>query len=147
MSLNVTASNLKNQHVPDSFNDNVSKSQIDVRPQNNELIPSQNKVTDDDNKALIDASYKEKRNRNNASAKKSRDARLKREEAITVRAIATENENIALKARIQLLEDEVRGLRNILYKQQQHTQNENIELTQHASDIKNIFKFDLMLDE
>jgi len=63
MSLNVTSSNLNNQHVPDSFNGNASKLPIDV------LIPAQNKIIDDDNKAakdntlssLIDASHKEKR--------------------------------------------------------------------------------------
>ncbi len=139
MSLNVTSSNLNNQHVPDSFNGNASKLQIDV------LIPAQNKIIDDDNdnkaakdntlSSLIDASHKEKRKRNNASAKKSRDARLKREEAIAVRAIATENENIVLKARIQFLEDEMRELRNLLFKQQQqqqkqHNPNEIIVLKQ-----------------
>jgi hypothetical protein len=138
MSLNVTSSNLKYQHVPDSFNGNASKLQIDV------LKPSQNKMIDDDNNkaakdnspsssSSIDAFHKEKRKRNNASAKKSRDARFKREEAIALRAIATENENTALKARIQFLEDELRELRNLLFKQQkqqQHNPNENIELKQ-----------------
>jgi len=52
-----------------------------------------------------------------------------------VRAIATENENTTLKARIQFLEDEVRELRNLLFKKQQqqqkqHNPNENIVLKQ-----------------
>ena len=53
--------------------------------------------------------YYQRRKRNNEAAKRSRDARIKREQDLTVQAALLLNENTALKARIKILEEKLQN--------------------------------------
>jgi len=59
----------------------------------------------------VDTDHAEKRKRNNESAKRCRDARIKREHTINIKAVQLEQENSALKEKMKLLEDELRQYR------------------------------------
>lgn len=62
-----------------------------------------------------DASYWEKRRKNNEAAKRSRDARRAKEDEIAIRAAFLEQENLKLKYEIAALRTETTKLRCLLY--------------------------------
>ncbi|GLV36084.1 giant [Carabus blaptoides fortunei] len=62
-----------------------------------------------------DASYWEKRRKNNEAAKRSRDARRAKEDEIAIRAAFLEQENLKLKYEITALRNETTKLRCLLY--------------------------------
>ena len=55
----------------------------------------------------VNTEYAEKRKKNNESAKRCRDARIKREYTITLKAVQLEQENTVLKEQMKKLEDEL----------------------------------------
>ncbi|KAG8182252.1 hypothetical protein JTE90_024185 [Oedothorax gibbosus] len=61
-----------------------------------------------------DDKYFERRKRNNAAAKKSRDARKQREDEIALRACFLEKENAVLRAQVAALREEGASLRQML---------------------------------
>ncbi len=66
-----------------------------------------------------DATYWEKRKKNNESAKRSRDARRQKEQQIGFKVVALEEEKQQLLAQLNLLKDEVNHLRHLLFQQSQ----------------------------
>ena len=62
-----------------------------------------------------DATYWEKRKKNNESAKRSRDARRMKEEQIAMRVVYLEQENLQLRTEVSLLKSEIEKLRCMLY--------------------------------
>ncbi|CAI2293547.1 unnamed protein product [Caenorhabditis sp. 36 PRJEB53466] len=62
-----------------------------------------------------DDAYFERRRKNNDAAKRSRDARRHKEEAIAAKAHALEQENLQLRGQITILQQEAAKLRFLLY--------------------------------
>lgn len=62
-----------------------------------------------------DASYWEKRRKNNEAAKRSRDARRAKEDEIAIRAAFLEQENLKLKYEVVTLRNETAKLRCMIY--------------------------------
>ena len=72
---------------------------------------NEKKSIPDDSK---DERYFERRKRNNAAAKKSRDSRKHREDEIAIRASYLEKENAILRAQVSTLREEANSLRQLL---------------------------------
>ena len=64
--------------------------------------------------SVKDAAYWERRRKNNEAAKRSRDARRKKENEIAVRAAFLENENMRLRNCLQIVERENQRLKFLL---------------------------------
>ncbi len=62
-----------------------------------------------------DASYWERRRKNNEAAKRSRDSRRAKEEEIALRAAFLEQENLKLRAQVAILKNETAKLHYMLY--------------------------------
>lgn len=62
-----------------------------------------------------DDAYWEKRQKNNESAKRSREARRMKEEQIALRVVFLEQENLQLRTEVSLLKSEIEKLRCMLY--------------------------------
>ncbi|XP_062616735.1 hepatic leukemia factor-like [Saccostrea cucullata] len=62
-----------------------------------------------------DEMYWEKRQKNNESAKRSREARRMKEEQIALRVVFLEQENLQLRTEVSLLKSEIEKLRCMLY--------------------------------
>uniref|UniRef100_A0A8R1HYB0 BZIP domain-containing protein n=1 Tax=Caenorhabditis japonica TaxID=281687 RepID=A0A8R1HYB0_CAEJA len=62
-----------------------------------------------------DNAYFERRRKNNDAAKRSRDARRQKEEAVATKAQALEQENIQLRGQITILQQEAAKLRFLLF--------------------------------
>lgn len=62
-----------------------------------------------------DSAYWDRRKKNNEAAKRSRDARKRKEAEIASRAVQLENENLQLRAQISLLRKESASLHMLLY--------------------------------
>lgn len=67
-----------------------------------------------EHKELKDRVYREKRRKNNESAKRSRDARRLKEEQIALRVVYLEQENLQLSTEVALLQNEIEKLRCML---------------------------------
>lgn len=64
---------------------------------------------------IRDASYWERRRKNNEAAKRSRDSRRAKEEEIALRAAFLEQENLKLRAQVAILKNETAKLHYMLY--------------------------------
>ena len=62
-----------------------------------------------------DDAYWERRRKNNEAAKRSRDLRRMKEDEIAVRATFLEQENLKLKAQVNILKNELTKLHQMLY--------------------------------
>ncbi|CAP36913.2 Protein CBR-CES-2 [Caenorhabditis briggsae] len=71
-----------------------------------------------------DSAYFERRRKNNDAAKRSRDARRQKEEAIASKAQKLEQENLQLRGQIQLLQQEAAKLRFLLFSKPSPTNSE-----------------------
>ena len=78
--------------------------------------------------------YKEKRQRNNMAAKKSRDARKIRENQLKVKVVCLENANEILRVQVQREKDENRNQSNkITVLEQQIEEMKQLKMCQHCS--------------
>ncbi|OUC44236.1 basic region leucine zipper [Trichinella nativa] len=76
---------------------------------------SSSSSSSDSTKAVVkDEAYWERRRRNNEAAKRSRDARRAKEEEIALRAAMLEQENLKLKAQLNVLKNETARLHCLL---------------------------------
>ncbi|KRX48089.1 Cell death specification protein 2 [Trichinella britovi] len=76
---------------------------------------SSSSSSSDSTKAIVkDEAYWERRRRNNEAAKRSRDARRAKEEEIALRAAMLEQENLKLKAQLNVLKNETARLHCLL---------------------------------
>lgn len=61
-----------------------------------------------------DQTYWERRHRNNESARRSREARRQKEEAVSFRVVYLENENMQLRTEVSMLRQEIEKLRSLM---------------------------------
>lgn len=87
---------------------------LDLANQGDNKIPPKKRphLTPDNQK---DGAYWEKRQKNNESAKRSREARRMKEEQIALRVVFLEQENLQLRTEVSLLKSEIEKLRCMLY--------------------------------
>jgi hypothetical protein len=87
---------------------------LDLANQGDSKIPPKKRphLTPENQK---DEMYWEKRQKNNESAKRSREARRMKEEQIALRVVFLEQENLQLRTEVSLLKSEIEKLRCMLY--------------------------------
>ncbi|KJH47164.1 basic region leucine zipper [Dictyocaulus viviparus] len=83
---------------------------------------------------IQDEAYYERRRRNNDAAKRSRDARRVKEEAIAARAAHLERENSQLRAQVAILRSETARLQLLLFSRQHLTNDTKIDTQTKSND-------------
>lgn len=86
---------------------------LDLANQGDKIPPKKRPHLTPDNQK--DEMYWEKRQKNNESAKRSREARRMKEEQIALRVVFLEQENLQLRTEVSLLKSEIEKLRCMLY--------------------------------
>lgn len=111
----VSSQDLDSSHLssPSSTSSGPS-TPLDLANQGDNKIPPKKRphLTPENQK---DGAYWEKRQKNNESAKRSREARRMKEEQIALRVVFLEQENLQLRTEVSLLKSEIEKLRCMLY--------------------------------
>ena len=93
--------------LPEFTSENTQQILTQLTSSSSSPISSSSASSSSSAQRSVNTEYAEKRKKNNESAKRCRDARIKREYTITLKAVQLEQENTVLKEQMKKLEDEL----------------------------------------